>query len=589
METNGGKDATVEFQRVLSKYGVSETDRAEKIFGMFYLHLKSESEDDFYVTEYGLPFVRRLDPRNYLTDERWFCENAVRLSGSGFTYRVRTKAVDGKRMDLVIKHNRMGQDIPGAGESDELSGAEFNSPFEEFSLLMELRDSKYESNGRIVTQKPLAIYVPSEKVELWRTGRKESRMRVKLEAHTDVELDMFRSYVMIYEWIKGVDAVDACNAGLLDESEMAALTLRVEKEMGQKGFSVKDRKPHHIILRPRGEGRLAKNRLGNLLYAVIDYELLVRTPEREEVVKKAKRVNYLLRQKNRFVMGSPKLTPPHLKLVNILGVNYVYGRAEITGGSLWVVGKDPDLFDYFLPERWESTQRTKLSSHHEIFYTLTKDNIHLVWKVSKVGTQPDMDPFSETENSILEYGFNSPFEEISYAVELSEKGIRTVYPRAIYMFGKTITIHGSISDDSRYESHGALRTPEGDPILRKDHKYIIIWGYWNGPDEKLAAKDGDYLKGIDALSAYRKGMITRESYIGLLKQKERRLADAGFEDLHLRGSHVLLSLDEAGRLVTDRDSTPEPRVCNFELLKRIARPQGMPIRGGTYTTSRGIR
>jgi hypothetical protein len=233
---------------------------------------------------------------------------------------------------------------------------------------MELRDSKYESNGRIVTQKPLAIYVPSEKVELWRTGRKESKMRLKLEAHTDVELDMFRSYVMVYEWIKGIDAVDACNAGLLDESEMAALTLRVEKEMGQKGFSVKDRKPHHIILRPRGEGRLVKNRLGNLLYAVIDYELLVRTPERDEAVKKAKRVNYLVRQKNRFVMGSPKPTPPHLKQVNILGVNYIYGRAEITGGSLWVVGKDPDLFDYFLPERWESTQRTKLSSHHEIFF-----------------------------------------------------------------------------------------------------------------------------------------------------------------------------------------------------------------------------
>jgi len=97
------------------------------------------------------------------------------------------------------------------------------------------------------------------------------------------------------------------------------------------------------------------------------------------------------------------------------------------------------------------------------------------------------------------------------------------------------------------------------------------------------------LKGIDALSAYRKGMITRENYIGLLKQKEQRLAGAGFEDLHLRGSHVLLSLDGTGQLVKDRDSTPELRVCNFELLKRIARPHGTPIRGGTYTTSRGIR
>jgi hypothetical protein len=30
-----------------------------------------------------------------------------------------------------------------------------------------------------------------------------------------------------------------------------------------------------------------------------------------------------------------------------MGVDYIYGRAESTGGILWVVGKDPDLFNYF--------------------------------------------------------------------------------------------------------------------------------------------------------------------------------------------------------------------------------------------------
>jgi hypothetical protein len=541
----------------------------EKIFGTDYLHLQSENGDDLYVTKYGMPFVHDLYPCGFLTDGSWFDRNAVRLSGSGFTYKVKTKGNGRRGVEVVIKYNRMGQDIPVTDDSDDLSGAEFNSPFEEFALVMELRDSRYESHGRIITQKPFAVYVPSEKVELWRTGRKESKMQAKLEVHKDVELDMFRSYVMIYEWVKGIDAARAFEEGLLEENQMVALTLRAEKEMGTKGFRVKDRKPHHIIVKPRADGTLARNRQENLLYAVVDYELLERTREREDIVKKAKRSRYLLKQKNRFAMSAPKHFPPHLKQVSIFGVHYVYGRAEITKGTLWVVGKDPDLFDYFLPERWENTRRTKLSSHHEVYYTLTKDNIHLVWKVSKVGTQPDMDPFKEDEGKILEYGFNSPFEEIRFALELSAKGVRTVYPRAIYMFGRELAISESISDESRYRSHEALAMPDGERILKKDHRYVIIWGYWNGPDEKLAAKDGDYLQGISALGAFRKGLVSRDEYIALLRTKEERLSRVGFEDLHMRGSHVLLSLDGAGRLVRDSEDIPEMRMCNFELLREI--------------------
>ena len=47
--------------------------------------------------------------------------------------------------------------------------------------------------------------------------------------------------------------------------------------------------------------------------------------------------------------------PAHLKAINLLGVDYIVGHAESTGGLLWVVGRDPDLFNYFLPERWRRT------------------------------------------------------------------------------------------------------------------------------------------------------------------------------------------------------------------------------------------
>ena len=43
----------------------------------------------------------------------------------------------------------------------------------------------------------------------------------------------------------------------------------------------------------------------------------------------------------------------------------------------------------------------------------------------------------------------------------------------------------------------------------------------------------------------------------------------GIEDLNLRGSHILLSLDKDGALVRDSDGVPEMRVCNFELLRAV--------------------
>jgi hypothetical protein len=557
------------FRRLLEGYHIACDGEVENVFNVFYYHLQYRDGSDLYVTSFGVPFIDTLHPQGFFTDREWFRKNAVRLSGTSTTYRVRTKPVEGRSKDIVIKYNRMGQDVPGAEESSELSHAVFNSPFEEFSLVMELKEAGRAAATGVVAQKPLAIYVPAERRDPSRMGRREFKMQDKIETHAQVKLDMFRPYVVIYEWIKGIDAAYACREGYIEEEQMVTLTRDAELKMKHIGFIVKDQKPHHVIIRPKRGNELALNRRGEVLYGVIDYELLSRTKEREEDIKQKRRMYYLSRQKNRFASQPELVSYPHLKHATFLGVDYVYGRAESTDGILWVVGRDPGLFDYFLPERWEHTPRTKLSANHEIYHTLTKDGIHLVWKVSKVGMLPDVDPFAEEERRILEYGFNSPFEEVSFALELSDRGIRTVYPRAIYMFGKQTAISETVFDKSRYKSHRALRTQEGDPILRKDHSYIIIWGYWNGPDEKLAEKDGDYLEGISALSAYRNGIISRKEYMDLLQRKAERLARVGMEDLHLRGSHVLLSLVGGGELVRDAEQVPDMRICNFELLKRF--------------------
>jgi hypothetical protein len=560
------------FRNMLGRYVRDREVVPERILNVNYAHFKYHNGDDLYVTEYGLPVYRYLDPNDFLNDKEWFRHHAVRLSGSGTTYKISTKVIDRRAKDLVVKYNRMGQEIPGLESMDSMDGAEFNSPFEEFSLVMELRSARNKASENLVTQKPLAIYVPAQRLEMERMGRLEYKLQPKVETHRrEVTLDVFRAYVVVYEWIEGIDAAYAYKEGIITEEQMIELTRGVEEEMEFKGYIIKDNKPHHIIIRPDAVGNLKKNRNGRVLQAVIDYELLARTPEREEMIRKLRRVSYLRKQKDRFIVRDGALFPPHLREINILDVDYVYGHVESTDGALWVVGWDPDLFDYFLPERWESTPRTKLSTHHEIFHTLTKDNINLVWKISRVGTIPDMDPFLEDERRILEYGYNSPFEEVSYALELARSGIRTVYPRAVYMYGKAMNISESILDTSRFESHESLKSPEGNSILQKEHNYIIIWGYWNGLDEKLAVNDSDYLEGINALSAFRESIISRDEYVSLLKRKEERLRHAGFEDLHLRGSHVLLSLDSRGKLLRDAQGIPEMRICNFELLKRITK------------------
>jgi hypothetical protein len=538
-----------------------------RLFGVDYQHLKLRGGDDLYVTQYGMSCIDNLLPENFWTDEAWFQNHSRRLRGTSTVYKVTTKEVAGRSKDIVIKWNRMGQDIPGSIDLKELN-VEFNSPFEEFALVTEFRDINHESEGRIFTHKPLAIYVPMTHIDLERLGRKTYKMEAIISSHNGIELDIFRNYAVIYEWIKGIDAVQAFEQKFISENDMARLTLQSEQEAKRKGFMVGDSKPHHIIVRPNKDGKLARDRNGQILYAMVDFELLKRTPERERQVRKSKRQAYLEKQVHRFDVREPLDFPPNLKPVLIMGVDYVYGLVEETGGALWVVGKDPALFDYFLPEKWRETPRTKQSVFDQVYRTITKDNIQLVWKVSRVGELPDIDPFNEDENKILEYGYNSPFEEVALAIELNNIGVQTTYPRAIYMAASRSEMDESLCDDKRYKSHAHLVTPDGKSILRKNHDYIIFWGYWNGPDEVLAVRDESPCHGIDALLAYRKGFIDKEMYLKLMELTREKLTSIGIEDLNLRGKHILLSVDNSRRLVKNSDNIPEIRISNFELLKK---------------------
>jgi len=546
------------------------------VLGVRYAHFRA-GLDDLYLTQYGLPFRRQLQPDNFLTDRDWFHVNSqklfgnrVRSGGSGALYRIRTKPVDGRGLDVVLKWNRMAQDVPGDREAEELLNAEFNSPFEEFALVMEMRAAGGESGRtRVHTHKPLAIYVPATPVDPERLGRKEYKMREKIRNHTEIDLDLNRRYAVVYEWVKGIDLAEACHRGLVEEDVLRTYTLAVDEELAALGYLVRDRKPHHIIVRPAG--RFFKRRAAGDLppHALVDFELLERTPSRESEIRVLRRHDYLAKQARRFQGQIPEHFPDHLQLVTVMGVDYVTGRTESTGGVLWVVGRDPALFDYFIPERWEPTPCTRLSAMDEVYETVTKDNIHLVWKASRVGRIPDMDPFRPHENEIIKHGYNSPFEEVAMAIELDKAGVPTTFPRAVYMTNHACEMAEHLRDPSRYKSHGQFQSDAGEPFLRSDREYVTIWGYWNRTDKELASGDRDHYQPVDALRALREGLIDKQIYFALLRRTRERLAQVGVKDLDFGGRHKLLSVDATGDIVLDADGLPSVRICGFELMRHI--------------------
>jgi hypothetical protein len=542
--------------------------------GVDYAHLKTAGGGDLYLTKYGLPVWENLLPENWYARE-WFEAKRERLEGTSTVYRLPTKSVNGTVLHLVVKWSRVGEVVPlDTLTVNKFIHAEFNSPFEEFSLLMELRQGDAGPEGiHIRTQRPLGIFVPSERLQLWQTGRSEDKIRAKVARRSGVEIDILRQYVVLYGWIKGLDAVETAEKFGLDGAARAEFLARttslVTHELRQKGYRVVDMKPAHIILRPKQNHSLLRDRNGQFAYALVDYELLERTPEHEQAVRSVNRQLYLKHMARRFETDGARALPAHLHATNILGVEYIFGHAESTGGWLWVVGKDPDLFNYFLPERWRRTPNIKLSSRNAVFKTCTKDNINLVWKVSRMGDPPWLPNPEANQEAVRHYGFNSPFEEFAFALELSRQGVKTVYPRAIYMTGSRREFNPNTADDRRYSAFAHVVTPDGQAAVRRDRNYITIWGNWNGPDELLATREAAHFTAINAKRACANGIISPEALRELVQTKGAKLSRCGLEDLNPKPDHLLVSFDAEKRLVVDETGRPEVRLCNFELVRRV--------------------
>lgn len=278
-----------------------------RVFGVDYVQLRFPNDGRLYLTRFGWPHLTHLLPAQWY-DQKRYLKQGQRLAGAtSNVYRVvSSDGAAAPPLPIVIKFCRFAQDVPlsirstmamGGDDDEILDSVRFNGPFEEFSVLCDLRRGRFgPPHLHVLTKHPLGIYSPPEHYSNWQLGRSAAhfaRHRHALELDQQrsdsgrIQLDESRLYITIFGWVDGLSAEALGEEGMLTKEELRALTLRVAGELHQKGFSVLDNKPKHYILRRRKDGSLLR-RHGQLVYLLVDFELLRRTEEYQK---------YLLRMK----------------------------------------------------------------------------------------------------------------------------------------------------------------------------------------------------------------------------------------------------------------------------------------------------
>ena len=273
-------------------------DHRVRMFGLDYSRVDLDEGGEIYVTRYGWDRLPAILPEHWFLNGRYARDGVKLPGGTGMVYGLDAPVPSKPNLRLVVKFARAGQHVPLfiAGDdrvnvsNEDVANARWNSPFEEFGLLHELRTSRFgPPDIAIRTKRPLAIYCPPTDYPEWKLGRtprlwremeKELQSQQVLTEGERVHLRQNRLYVVLFEWVAGINAEDCHTQGLLAKSEMNELSERVVRELESKGFRVLDNKPKHFILRKRPDGGLLR-RHGELVYALIDFELLKRTPEYE--------------------------------------------------------------------------------------------------------------------------------------------------------------------------------------------------------------------------------------------------------------------------------------------------------------------
>jgi hypothetical protein len=264
-----------------------------EIYGVRYAVFETPSMGQLLVTRYGWPWIEALLPDAWY-DGGLFWKKGRRLDQStGMVYHFDSTLCNGREVPLVVKVSRFAQDVPFYATDtfvkhvplSVLDGMRFANPFEEFGHLIRLRESRL--GPRIHTKRPLAIYSPPQKHPLWELGRDASAAAVerydvahKQDAHlAHIDLLPDRAYFTLFGWIRGQDVSTLARNGQISREDMEQAARETTADLLEHGMAVLDHKPAHIIVRPDPvTGALRRWKDGRLVYAMVDFELLVDIP-----------------------------------------------------------------------------------------------------------------------------------------------------------------------------------------------------------------------------------------------------------------------------------------------------------------------
>lgn len=264
----------------------------KRIHGVDYIHVKGLQGGDLFITRDGWAVAPCLRPGRWFTGDQFRKPGQALAGATGAVYRVPIAHPVRSAFAVVVKFSRFGQDVGVTVAGEELSGnaefmdkvdhAEFLPPFEEFGNLARLRA---QVRGRLATKAPLAIYSPPTRHLAWQLGRKphlQGKYNHRILAgqpdtpdDAKVTYHWERIYILLYRWMDGCDAEQACSAGLLSNERMIDLTRETAAALRELGWMVLDHKPRHLILRQHRRTRELLVRHGRPVLGLVDYELLI--------------------------------------------------------------------------------------------------------------------------------------------------------------------------------------------------------------------------------------------------------------------------------------------------------------------------
>jgi hypothetical protein len=124
------------------------------------------------------------------------------------------------------------------------------------------------------------VFSPSRRYKDWQLGRiphvfeEHARKLVSESAEQNIVLDPLRDYIVVFQWMNGLNLEECFEQGILDSTTVEAISNRAVHDLQAKGFAVLDHKPNHVIVSVNRAGAVLQRR-GRVVYGLADFELLV--------------------------------------------------------------------------------------------------------------------------------------------------------------------------------------------------------------------------------------------------------------------------------------------------------------------------